>query len=130
MRHLIAATLLATVAGGGTALPAAAQTAQWSGSNLVIVPLANCRVPVERAYLQGSGPNAYIHLVFRNRGAAPASVTVNVELSGNDQRKSGTYGPYRIVAAAASDQQTLAPYGGSLAGSTLTVRYTACGAAS
>lgn len=129
MRHIIAATLLTTALGAGAALPAAAQTTEWRGSNLVITPLPNCRVPVERAYLQGSGTNAWIHLVFRNRGSAPASVSVNVELSGNGQRKSGAYGPYRVNAGATSDRQTLAPYGGSLAGSTLTVRYTACGTA-
>jgi hypothetical protein len=126
MRHIIAATLLASTIGTTAALPAAAQTTQWSGSHLVVTPLAGCRVAVERAYLQGSGWSASIHLVFRNRGSAPASVTANVELAGNGQSKSGSYGPYRIVPAAASDQQTLSPYGGSLTDSTLRVRYTAC----
>lgn len=130
MRHIIAATLLTAAVGAGTALPAAAQTMEWRGSNLVVTPLPNCRVPVERAYLQGSGWSATIHLVFRNRGAAPATVSVDVELVGNNQSKSGSFGPYRIAQAATSDQQTLSPYGGSLTGSTLRVRYTACGAAS
>lgn len=130
MRHIIAATLLTTALGAGTALPAAAQTTEWRGSNLVITPLPNCRVPVERAYLQGSGWSASIHLVFRNRGSAPASVNVDVELVGDGQSKSGSYGPYRIAQAATSDRQTLSPFGGSLAGTTLRVRYTACGAGS
>ena len=128
MRHIIAATLLASALGAGAALPAAAQTTEWRGSQLVITPMANCRVAVERAYLQGSGWSASIHLVFRNRGPAPASVNVDVQLQGNGQSKSGSYGPYRIVAAATSDQQTLPPFGGSLTGSTLRVRFTACAA--
>ena len=126
MRHLIAATLMATALGTGAALPAAAQTAYWTGSKLIVTPRPNCRVEVDHAYLQGSGWSASIHLVFRNRGAELTGVNVQVELQGNGQSKSGAFGPYRINPGAASDQATLSPYGGSLAGSTLRVRFTAC----
>lgn len=129
MRHIIAATVLTAALGASTALPAAAQTTQWTGSNLVITPMPNCRVAVERAYLQGSGWSASIHLVFRNRGTGPTSVNVNVELQGTGQSKSGAFGPYRINQGAVSDRATLSPYGGSLDGSTLRVRFTACSAA-
>ena len=117
MRHIIAAALLAT-AMGAAALPAAAQSTTWSGANLVFAPLSgsNCRLAIDRAYLAGSGPMASIHVVFRNRGNAPVSVTANVELQGNNQRKSGSQGPFRIAASATSDQQTIYPFGGSLAG--------------
>ena len=126
MRHIIAAGLL--ISGLAGALPAAAQSITWSGANLRFTPLANspCRLALERAYLQGSGTMASIHVVFRNRGTQPVSVTANIELAGNNQRKSGTEGPMRIAANSTRDQQTLYPFGGSLAGTTLTVRILAC----
>ena len=125
MRHLIAATLLTAALG---TLPAAAQTTEWRGNSLVVTPLAgaDCRLPVERAYLQGSGWNASIHLVFRNRGPAPLTATVNVELQGDGQRKSSQHGPFTVVPGATSDRATMAPYGGSLAGSTLRVTFLSC----
>jgi hypothetical protein len=128
MRHIFITTMLATAIGAGAALPAAAQSTTWSGSNLVFTPLSGspCRLALDRAYLQGSGWSASIHVVFRNRGTMPVSVTADVELVGNGQRKSGPHGPFPIAASAVSDQQTMAPYGGSLAGSTLRVTITAC----
>lgn len=126
MRQIIAAGLLATGLGFGMAAPAMAQSTEWSGSNLSVTRPSSCRVAVERAYLRGSGWSATINLVFRNRGSATVNVTADVRLQGNGQSKSGTYGPYRIVPAAASDQATLPPYGGSLAGSRLAVNITAC----
>ncbi|TCH96109.1 hypothetical protein EJV46_21235 [Roseococcus sp. SYP-B2431] len=126
MRHLIAATLLATAM--GAAPPAAAQSTGWSGQNLVFTPLSGstCRLALDRAYLAGSGPMASIHVVFRNRGSQPVSVTANIELQGNSQRKSGSEGPFRIAGSSTRDQQTLYPFGGSLAGTTLRVAITAC----
>ena len=126
MRHIIAAGLL--ISSLASALPAAAQSTTWSGANLRFTPLANasCRLALERAYLQGSGPMASIRVVFRNRGTQPVSVTADIELAGNNQRKSGPEGPFRIAANTTREQQTLYPFGGSLAGTTLTVRITAC----
>ena len=123
MRRLALALLLAS-----SALPAAAQTTTWTGANLALAQLAGsgCRLALDRAYLQGSGPMATIHVVFRNRGTTPVSVTTNIELVGNSQRKFGDYGPFSIAANGVSDQQTLYPFGGSLAGTTLRVRVTAC----
>lgn len=128
MRHMIAATMLATALGAGAALPAAAQSTTWSGASLVFTPLSgtNCRLALDRAYLQGSGSMATIRVVFRNRGTTPVSVTANIELQGNGQRKSGAEGPFTIPANTTSDQQTLYPFGGSLAGTTLRVNITAC----
>lgn len=126
MKHHIAAMLLATALGAGATLPAAAQTTQWSGSNFIITPLPNCRVAVERAYLAGSGSSAAIHLVFRNRGTQPVSLTTQVTLEGNGQTKSGSFGPFRIVPGGVSDRQTLPPFGGPLAGTTLRVTFQAC----
>lgn len=125
MRPLLAATLLAATFG---ALPAAAQTTEWRGSSLVVTPLsgADCRLPVERAYLQGSGWSASIHLVFRNRGPAPLTATANVELQGSGQRKSTQHGPFTVVSGGTADRATMAPYGGSLAGSTLHVTFLTC----
>lgn len=128
MRHIIAATLLATAMSAGAALPAAAQSTTWSGQNLVFTPLSGsiCRLAIDRAYLAGSGSMASIHVVFRNRGNQPVSVTANIELQGNNQRKSGSEGPFRIAASSTRDQQTIYPFGGSLAGTTLRVGITAC----
>jgi hypothetical protein len=127
MRQIIAATLLAAAIGAGASLPAA-QSATSSGGNLVLTPLSGstCRRVLDRAYLQGGGPMASIHVVFRNRGTRPVSVTANVELQGNGQRKPGPEGLFPIAASAATDQQTLYPFGGSLAGSTLRATITAC----
>ena len=126
MRHIIAAGLL--VSGQAGAVPAAAQSNAWSGANLRLIPLANSsyRLALDRAFLQGSGPMASIRVVFRNRGSQPVSVTADIELAGNNQRKSGPEGPFRIAANTTREQQTLYPFGGSLAGTTLTVRITAC----
>lgn len=128
MRHIIAATLLTAAMGAGASLPAAAQSTTWSGSSLVFTTLSGspCRLALDRAYLAGSGWSASIHVVFRNRGTTPVSVTANVELQGNGQRKSSPHGPFPIAASAVSDQAIMAPYGGSLAGSTLRVAITAC----
>jgi hypothetical protein len=128
MRHIIAATLMAAAIGAGASLPAAAQSTTWSGSNLVFTPLSGstCRLALDRAYLHGSGPMASIHVVLRNRASRPVSVSVNVELLGNNQRKSGAEGPFPIAANATLDRQTLYPFGGSLAGTTLRVNVTAC----
>ena len=123
MRRLALVVLLAAAA-----LPAAAQTTTWTGANLVLAPLSGstCRLALDRAYLAGSGSMASIHVVFRNRGSTPVSVTANVELQGNNQRKTGGSGPFRVAAGGTSDQQVMYPFGGSLVGSTLRVSIAAC----
>ncbi|MDB5414961.1 MAG: hypothetical protein JWR10_3296 [Rubritepida sp.] len=123
MRHIIAVALFVTAA-----LPAAAQSTTWSGSSLAFTPMSGsvCRLALDRAYLSGSGPTASIHVVFRNRGTTPVSVAAHIELQGNNQRKSGSHGPFHIGASDVSDRQTLYPFGGSLAGTTVRVTITAC----
>ena len=98
----------------------------------MLTPLSGspCRIALDRAYLQGSGWSASIHVVFRNRGTTPVSVTAHVELQGDGQRKSSPHGPFQIPAGATADRDIMAPFGGSLANSVLQVRVTACTQAS
>ena len=123
MRRAALGLLLATIT-----LPAAAQSTSWSGNRLVLTPLSGspCRIALDRAYLQGSGWSASIHVVFRNRGTTPSSVTANLELVGQDQRKTSPHGPFTIPAGSVADRDIMAPFGGSLANTTLRVNITAC----
>lgn len=123
MRRAALALFLATIA-----LPAAAQTTSWSGNRLVLTPLSGspCRIALDRAYLQGSGWSASVHVVFRNRGTAAISVTANVELVGQEQRKISPHGPFTIATGSVADRDIMAPFGGSLANTTLRVNITAC----
>lgn len=61
-----------------------------------------------------------------NRGSQPGSVSVNIELQGNNHRKFGPEGPFRITGASTRDQRTINPFGGSPTGTMLRVTLTAC----
>jgi len=63
---------------------------------------------------------------FRNRGSQPVSVISGIEPAGNYQCKTGSERPLRIAAITTRGQQTPYLFGGSLAGTTLTVRISAC----
>ncbi|ONG50236.1 hypothetical protein BKE38_18815 [Pseudoroseomonas deserti] len=125
MRSLRTAFLLALAPAVMAVAPAAAQQ-QWSGASLTFTAPANCRLAVERAFLQGSGWSASIRVVLRNRSAQTLTVRGDAELQGNGQRKSAPFGPRIIAGNEAAEVTLLNPYGGSLDGSRLTVRVLNC----
>ena len=111
-----------------TVFSAQAQTINWIGINLQFTPLSGstCRITVDRAYLQGSGPLGTIRIQFRNRGTAPVRITALVELQGSGQSLSGLVGPAEIPHASTANVAAMRPFGGSLEGTRLTVKLQSC----
>ncbi len=120
MRLALALTLLA-------ALPAAAQAqTTWSGSALSISGnRANgCDLRVVEATHAGNTLNP-VRLVVMNRATTPARASAEVTLSGNGQRKVGTVTAL-VPAGQQATMQGFYPFGGSLAGTTLVIRFLGC----
>lgn len=65
-------------------------------------------------------------MVTRNNWVQAVNVTVDIELAGPNQRKSGSVGPMRIAAGYTLDQQAFSAFGGSLTRTRVSVRVTAC----
>jgi hypothetical protein len=128
MQKITAKILMTVVLGCLSVFSAQAQTVSWSGTNIRFTSLSGstCRITIDRAYLQGGGALATVRVVFRNRGAAPARITADVELQGSGQRKSGRLGPVDIAAASTADVAVMQPFGGSLAGTILSVKLQSC----
>ncbi|WP_159999395.1 hypothetical protein [Roseomonas sp. 18066] len=126
MRTLAAALLLAVAPTVLAVAPALAQSQTWAGSALTFTAPANCRVAAERAFLQGSGWNATIRVLLRNRSPQTLTVRGDSELQGNGQRKSAPFGPRIIAGNEAAEVTLMNPYGGSLEGSRLMVRVLNC----
>lgn len=123
MRRLMVPAALALMA----ALPAAAQAqTSWTGSNLTISGNRSngCNLRVVEVTHSGSTLSS-LRFVISNRADAPVRATAEVEMSGNNQRKLGTISG--VIGA--RQQATLTgfhPFGGSLAGSTVAIRFLGC----
>lgn len=124
MKTLIAAGIqvlsLAFLAG-----PAQAQTS-WTGTGLSISGNRSngCDMRVVEVTHSGSTLSS-LRFVVVNRATSAARVTIEVTMTGNNQRKSGN-----ISGLIGGGQMgTLAgfhPFGGSLAGSTVSLRFLGC----
>ena len=121
-------TRLATLAllGSIVALPAMAQTA-WTGPNRVFngANAGGCTLRLVQATHQGN-TLSNIFATIQNRGNQAVRIGGQAELSGNNQRKSGPFGPVAIPAGGQQQVQLMTPFGGALAGTTLTVTITSC----
>lgn len=126
MKQLLPTSLgLALLASIATFTEAQAQTA-WTGANLSISGNRSngCDMRVVEVTHAGSTLSS-IRFAVANRAAAPAHATVEVTLTGNNQRKSGTISG-RVGAGQVTTLMGFYPFGGSLAGSTIALRFLGC----
>lgn len=120
-----AALLLAAVA----AQPAQAQSAYtWQGPTLLSAGLTTngCNLRVPSATHSGSLALSNIFVTVQNRGPAAMRITAEVELSGNNSRKSGTISGIVQGNSQTASIQAFPPGGATRDNTTLRVRITAC----
>ena len=107
------------------AAPTMAQGADrsWTGSALRYTPATSegCNVSV----MDAATRNGRVHVWLRNGGSGTLNFTLAGELAGNGQRSIGT-ATTRLPAGRNIDVPLMLVYRGSLAGSTLTLRGSAC----
>lgn len=122
-------TLIATAILGLTLAPlshpAQAQTT-WTGTGLSITGNRSngCDMRVVEVTHSGSTLNS-LRFVVANRAMSVARVTIEVTMTGNNQRKSGTISGL-LGAGQMGTLTGFHPFGGSLAGSTLSLRFLSC----
>lgn len=123
---ITAATLLiASVCGP----QAQAQSAYlWQGPTLQSAGLTTngCNLRVPSATHSGSLGLSSIFVSVMNRGTAAVRITADVELSGNNSRKSGTISGIISANGAIASMQAFSPGGSTRDGTTLRVRITSC----
>ena len=123
MKKLIALALFAS-------LPGLAQAeTSWTSPNLSISGnrTNGCDLRVVQVTHNGSLLSS-LRFVVNNRSMTAVYVIADVTMSGNNQRKSGSISG-RIAAGQQATLQGFHPFGGSLAGSTVAIRFTGCSAA-
>ena len=109
------------------ALPAAAQAqTAWTGSSLSVAGnrTNGCDLRVVEVTHAGNTLNSVRFLVV-NRAQAPVRATMEATLAGNGQRKSGVVNGL-IGAGQQATLQGFYPFGGSLAGTTMALRFLGC----
>jgi hypothetical protein len=123
MRRFIIPAALALMAG----LPGVAQAqTTWTGTALSITGnrTNGCDLRVVEVTHSGSTLSS-LRFTIANRATAAVRFNAEVTMTGNNQRKSGP-----ITGLVAAGQQATStgfhPFGGSLAGSTVAIRFTAC----
>ena len=118
MRMLILAFSLAAV-------PALAQTANrsWTGDALRFTPssVEGCKVTL----MEAATRDGMVVVTLRNAGTGTLSYTLSGELAGNGQRSIAT-ATGRLPAGRNVGISMMRPYAGSLGGSVLTLRGSAC----
>ena len=111
------------------ALPAAAQAqTTWTQPNLSISGnrTNGCDLRVVEVTHNGSMLSS-LRFVITNRGSSAVRVNADVTMTGNNQRKSGPISGL-VGAGQQATLQGFHPFGGSLAGSTVAIRFTGCSA--
>ncbi|WP_439596673.1 hypothetical protein [Falsiroseomonas sp.] len=126
-------TMMAAMLAGGfiTLAPqlAAAQAAYtWQGPTLLSSgnTMNGCRLRTPMATHSGSLGLSNIFLTVSNTGSQPVRITANVELSGNNSRKSGSISSGLIPAGSQAAIQVFPPGGSTRDGTTLRVTFTSC----
>ncbi|MDO9501255.1 hypothetical protein [Falsiroseomonas sp.] len=125
-------TMMGALMFGGFALlapqMAQAQAYTWQGPTLLSSgnTMNGCRLRTPLATHTGSLGLNSIFLTVRNDGQAPVRITANVELSGNNTRKSGNISSGVIPAGSQASIQTFSPGGSTRDGTTLRVTFTSC----
>ncbi len=120
-----AALLIATLAGQ----QAQAQSSYvWQGQTLQSAGLTTngCNLRVPMATHSGSLGLNSIFVSVMNRGTAAVRITADVELSGNNTRKSGPITGIIQPNSAITSMQAFSPGGTTREGTTLRVRITSC----
>lgn len=126
MKRLLPTSLgLALLASIATPAEAQAQTT-WSGTYLSIAGNRSngCDLRVVDVTHAGSTLNS-MRFAVANRAMASVRATVEVTLTGNNQRKSGTISGV-IGAGQMATLQGFYPFGGLLVGSTVALRFLGC----
>ena len=120
MKKLIALALFAS-------LPGLAQAeTTWTGTNLSISGNRSngCDVRIVQVTHNGSMLSS-LRFVVLNRATTAVRVNAEVTMTGNNQRKSGPITGV-IGAGQQGTLQGFHPFGGSLAGSTVAIRFNGC----
>lgn len=120
-----AALLIATLAGQ----QAQAQSAYtWQGPTLLSAGLTinQCNLRVPSATHSGSLGLSNIFVTVQNRASAAVRITGEVELSGNNSRKTGSISGIIQANGATASMQALTPGGTTRDNTTLRVRITSC----
>jgi hypothetical protein len=123
MKKLIALALFAT-------LPGLAQAeTSWTGPNLSISGNRSngCDLRIVQVTHNGSLLSS-LRFVVLNRASTAVRVNADVTMTGNNQRKSGPIAGV-IGAGQQGTLQGFHPFGGSLAGSSVQIRFTGCSVA-
>lgn len=123
MRRFIAPAALSLMA----ALPGVAQAqTTWTGASLTVTGNSSngCDLRVVEVTHNGSTLNS-LRFVIANRATRTVRATAEVTLTGNNQRKPGTITGL-IAGGQLATLQGFYPFGGSLAGTTVAIRFTGC----
>jgi hypothetical protein len=131
MRNIIAAALLCSGIASLAPGQAAAQAAYtWSGPTLLSTgnTMNGCRLRTPIATHSGSLALGNIFLTVRNEGQTAVRVTANVELSGNNSRKSSSISSPLLAPGSQAAIQVMTPGGTTRDGTTLRVTFTSCAA--
>jgi hypothetical protein len=127
MRLMItAATLL--IAGWSSQQVQAQSAYTWQGPTLLSAGLTTngCNLRVPMATHSGSLGLSSIFVSVMNRGTTAVRITADVELSGNNSRKSGSISGIIQPNSAITSMQAFSPGGSTRDGTTLRVRITTC----
>ena len=126
MIKFIAAGILASFL-APLASPAQAQTT-WTGSSLSISGNRSngCDLRVVEVTHNGSMLSSLRFMVM-NRATSAVRINADVTMIGNNQRKSGSISGL-VGAGQQATLQGFHPFGGSLVGSTVAIRFTGCSA--
>ena len=123
---ITAATLLIA---GWSCQQAQAQSAYtWQGPTLLSAGLTTngCNLRAPLATHSGSLGLSSIFVSVMNRGTTAVRITADVELSGNNSRKSGSISGIIQPNSAITSMQAFSPGGSTRDGTTLRVRITTC----
>lgn len=127
MRFLMTpAILLAATLATHQAQAQAAYT--WQGPTLLSAGLTTngCNLRVPQATHSGSLGLSNIFVSVQNRGSAAVRITADVELSGNNSRKTGSISGIIHANPAIASMQAMTPGGSTRDNTTLRVRITSC----
>lgn len=128
MRFLIASAglLVAALAAPQAQAQSAAYT--WQGPTLLSAGLNTngCNLRVPSATHSGSLGLNNIFVTVQNRGTGAVRITGDVELSGNNSRKTGSISGIIQANSATASMQAMTPGGSTRDNTTLRVRITSC----
>lgn len=122
MKKILALAVLATL----PALAEAQAQTTWTGTNLTMTGNRSngCDVRIVQVTHSGNTLNS-VQFLVSNRAMNPVRATAEVTLSGNGQRKFGAITGL-IAAGQQATLQGFYPFGGSLSGTSMAIRFIGC----